>query len=305
MGKFVAGRLLQSVIALWVVTLAVFILVRQAGDPTVSLLPLNALPEQREALRERIGLDKSYVEQYFIYMGDLLQADFGESRFLRQDALDTALSKFPATLELAGLSMAVLLVIAVPAGVYSAMNRGTLGDLIVRLIAILGNAFPSFWLGIVFILVFAVWLNWLPPAGRGEPENLVLPVLTLSWYLAGGLMRVVRSSMLEVMGRDYVRTARAKGLSDRAVTWRHVFRNALLPITTYGGIMFLNLLTGTIIVETVFGWPGMGREVITSVTRADYPMVQTIALLLGSIYIFGNMFIDIAYFYIDPRLRRA
>jgi peptide/nickel transport system permease protein len=287
------------------ITIIVFVLIRMAGDPTSVMLPLNAQPEDQQRLREALGLDKPYVQQYFIFLGDALQGDFGRSIRLRQPALDAALDAFPATLQLAGVSIAVLILVAIPLGVYAALNRGTVIDWLIRFVSLLGNSFPSFWLGLVLMLIFAVWLEWLPPGGKGSWKQLVLPSLTLSWYLAGPLVRVVRGSMLEVLGKDYVRTARAKGLPDRSVLWRHAFRSALLPITTYGGVIFLRLVTGAVVIETLFGWPGIGRAVVTSINFRDYPMVQTIVVLLGAIIILGNLLVDIAYYYIDPRLRRA
>jgi peptide/nickel transport system permease protein len=287
------------------ITIIVFVLIRMAGDPTSVMLPLNAQPEDQQRLREALGLDKPYVQQYFIFLGDALQGDFGRSIRLRQPALDAALDAFPATLQLAGVSIAVLILVAIPLGVYAALNRGTVIDWLIRFVSLLGNSFPSFWLGLVLMLIFAVWLEWLPPGGKGSWKQLVLPSLTLSWYLAGPLVRVVRGSMLEVLGKDYVRTARAKGLPDRSVLWRHAFRSALLPITTYAGVIFLRLVTGAVVIETLFGWPGIGRAVVTSINFRDYPMVQTIVVLLGAIIILGNLLVDIAYYYIDPRLRRA
>ncbi len=305
MGKLVLGRLAQAVIAMLAITIIVFVLIRMAGDPTSVMLPLNAQPEDQERLREELGLNKPYIRQYLIFLGNAFQGDFGTSIRLRQPALEAALDSFPATLQLAGISIAGLILIAIPLGVYAALKRGTPVDWLIRFVSLLGNSFPSFWLGLVLMLIFAVWLQWLPPGGKGSWKQLILPSLTLSWYLAGPLVRVVRGSMLEVLGRDYIRTARSKGLHEETVLWRHAFRSALLPITTYAGVIFLRLISGAVVVETLFGWPGLGRAVVTSINFRDYPMVQTIVMLLGLIVILGNLVIDLAYYYIDPRLRRA
>lgn len=305
MGSFFIGRLAQTFVALLVIATLVFVLIRIAGDPTDALLPLDATFEDRERLRIELGLDKPIYHQYFIFLSDIARGDFGISTRQRRSALKSVLEIFPNTLKLAGLSMAVLLLIAVPTGIYSALHRGSVSDWLFRFVALLGNSFPSFWLGVVLMILFAVWLQWLPPGGTGTPAHYVLPVLTLSWYLAGGLMRLVRSSMLEVLGKDYIRTANAKGLSQSTVTWRHAFRNALLPIVTYAGVIFLRIIAGTVIVETVFAWPGIGRAVITSINWRDYPMVQTIVMILGAIFLFGNLLVDMAYYYIDPRLRHV
>ena len=305
MGKLIAGRVAQAVVALFAITVIVFVLIRMAGDPTSVLLPLNAMPEDKVRLQEELGLDKSQLRQYFIFLGDAFQGDFGKSIRLRQPALESALDAFPATLQLAGVSIAVLVLVAVPLGVYAALKRGSVVDLLIRFVSLLGNSFPSFWLGLVLMLIFAVWLEWVPPGGKGSWKQLILPSVTLSWYLAGPLVRVVRGSMLEVLGRDYIRTARSKGLHESSVVWRHAFRSALLPIVTYASVIFLRLITGAVVVETLFGWPGVGRAVVTSINFRDYPMVQTIVLLLAAVIIVGNLLVDIAYYYIDPRLRRA
>lgn len=305
MKTYIVARIAQTLVALVVITIIVSLLVRAAGDPTMILLPMDASPEDRDRLRHDMGLDKPLYLQYLIFMGNVFKGDFGTSTQFRQPALKSVLERFPATLQLASLSMVGIMVIGVPAGVYAALKRGSLSDWAIRFFALLGNSFPSFWLGIILMLLFAVWLKWLPPGGKGTPQHLVLPTVTLAWYLAGGVTRLVRSNMLEVLGRDFIRTARAKGLSGRAVTWRHAFRNALLPVVTYTGVIFLRLIAGTVVVETVFGWPGVGRAVVTSVAWRDYPMVQTVVILLGAIVLIGNLVVDILYYYIDPRLRRT
>ena len=253
MKTYIVARIAQTLVALVVITIIVSLLVRAAGDPTMILLPMDASPEDRDRLRHDMGLDKPLYLQYLIFMGNVFKGDFGTSTQFRQPALKSVLERFPATLQLASLSMVGIMVIGVPAGVYAALKRGSLSDWAIRFFALLGNSFPSFWLGIILMLLFAVWLKWLPPGGKGTPQHLVLPTVTLAWYLAGGVTRLVRSNMLEVLGRDFIRTARAKGLSGRAVTWRHAFRNALLPVVTYTGVIFLRLIAGTVVVETVFG----------------------------------------------------
>jgi peptide/nickel transport system permease protein len=250
-----------------------------------------------------MGLDQPLPLQYLRYLGNLLHGDFGTSYYYQTSALGLVLDHLPATILLTTSSMLVSLLIAFPLGILAATHRNTLIDFAGRVFALLGISFPNFWLGIMLILVFAVRLNWLPPSGSGSFEYLVLPSLTLGLILAGITTRLVRSSVLEVMGEDYVRTARAKGLPRRRILTKHIVRNALLPVVTYVGLQFGTLLGGAVIVEQVFAWPGVGQLALGAVNQGDFPVVQASVLVLASMLITVNLLVDLSYAFIDPRIQ--
>jgi peptide/nickel transport system permease protein len=309
MGRFILRRLLASLVVLFGVTLLVFITLRMSGDPVQLLLrDGNPTQEDIERLRHALKLDKPMQEQYFLFVASGVKGDFGESLRYRTPALDEILSRLPATLELSVAGYLFALIVAIPAGIVSAMKRGGIADFLSRFTSLIGLSFPSFWLGLILILIFAVRLHWLPVSGRGEGftgglKALILPAVTLGTAYCATLMRLLRSSLLEVLNQDFIRTARAKGLRDRAMLVRHALRNALIPVVTVAGLQIGFLLSGSVIVEVVFSWPGVGRLVVDSIGARDYPIVQAAVVLIASALILINLFVDLIYALIDPRIR--
>jgi len=300
----VVSRLGRLVVVIIGATLITFTLLRLAGDPASVLLPVFATPEQREELSETLGLDRSLPEQYISYLGQAATGNFGESWKYRQPAGEIVLSRYPATLELVGYGLAVALLAAVPLATFSARREGTLADGAVIGFSLGARAIPSFWLGTLFILVFSVHLGWLPTSGRGSPQQLIMPVATIALFFVAEFTMVLRSSLIDAMSTDYIRAARAKGLSRRLVMYRHAAVNSIGPLLTVVGVNFGALLGGTVIVENVFAWPGLGRLAVEAVGQTDYPIVQATVLLLAVTIAVVSMVIDLANSYIDPQVRR-
>ena len=303
MGRFILIRTLQSIASLLAVTIVIFCLARLTGDPAQMLIPDEWSAEQAEVLRAHLGLDKPIVVQYWFYMTGLARGDLGTSNLARLPVASLIMQRVPATLELGLTSVAVATAIALPIGIYSAYFRGSPLDLLARLMAVVGQSMPIFWLGILLIMVFGVFLQWLPVGGRGSLAHMILPSITIGWYVSAGLMRLTRSSMLEVLETDYVRLARIKGVSERVILWKHAFRNAGVPVLTFWAILAVGVLNGSVITETVFAWPGLGRLLVEGVYARDFPIVQGVILLLSSIFIFVNLAVDILYVFLNPRLR--
>jgi peptide/nickel transport system permease protein len=305
MQRYIIGRVLQSIVSLIVVSIVVFALVRLSGDPLEIMMPAEASREDIALMRAYLGLDRPWPVQYGQFVTQALQGDFGRSVRFNRPALDLILERYPATLELGGLAVLIVIIVALPVGVYSAVWRGSGLDYAARAFAALGQAVPPFWLGLVLVLIFGVLLRVLPTSGRGTPLHVLLPGLTLGWFTVAGLMRLTRSAMLDVLGSEYVKLARIKGLPERQVIWKHAFRNAALPVVTFAALLFVALLNGSIIVETVFSWPGLGWLVIEAVESRDYPIVQAVVLFLSAMYIGVNLVVDILYAYLNPKIRYA
>ncbi len=303
MQRYIVGRALQSIVSLVVVSMVVFSLVRLSGDPIQIMAPAEASQADIAAMRAYLGLDRPWPVQYARFVTRALQGDFGQSVRFRRPALDLVLERYGATLELGGLAVVIVIVVALPVGVYAAVRRGRKLDYAARAFAALGQAVPPFWLGLLLVLVFGVMLRWLPTSGRGTPLHIILPGLTLGWFAVAGLMRLTRSAMLDVLGTEYVKLARIKGLPERQVIWKHAFKNAALPVVTFAGLVFVALLNGSIIIETVFSWPGVGLLVIEAVDSRDYPIVQTVVLFLSAMYIGVNLLVDVLYAYLNPKIR--
>ena len=303
MQRFIIGRVIQSIVSMFVVSIVVFALVRLSGDPIQIMMPAEASKADIELVRAHLGLDRPWTVQYWRFLTQALQGDFGRSVRFRRPALDLVAERYGATLELGGLAVLIVIAIALPVGVYSAVRRGSALDYAARAFAALGQAVPPFWLGLVLVLIFGVMLHLLPTSGRGTPLHVLLPGITLGWFAVAGLMRLTRSSMLDVLGSEYVKLARFKGLPERRVIWRHAFKNAALPVVTFAALLFVALLNGSIIVETVFGWPGLGLLVIEAVDSRDYPIVQTVVLFLSAMYIGVNLLVDVLYAYLNPKIR--
>jgi peptide/nickel transport system permease protein len=304
MTAYILRRLLQMIPIILGITLIVFILLRVSGDPVVLMLPEDAPTEQVIQLRESLGLDRPLLNQYLIFLGNLLRGDFGQSiRYANQPVLPIVLERLPATLELTLGALLVAILISFPAGIIAATNRNRWQDYSATSFAILGEAMPNFWLGIMLILIFSVNLGWLPVSGRGGVVNLILPALTLGTALAALLTRLMRSSLLEVLGLDYVRTARAKGLRQRLVLVKHAVRNALLSYVTVLGLQIASLMAGSVVTEQVFAWPGIGLLAIQAINSRDMAVVQAIVIIASLIVMSANLLVDLLYAVIDPRIQ--
>jgi peptide/nickel transport system permease protein len=304
MARFILGRLLQALVTLWMVVTVVFFLARLAGDPIALLGGEHMTAEFEAELRARYGLDKPVWQQYVVYLGQLVRGDFGTSIVSGEPALAQVLERWPATVEIGAAGILITLVLALPIGVYAAAHRGSPLDYLARGFAVLGQAVPGFWVGLIFILVFAVELHLLPAGGRGGPQHVILPALTTGWFAVAGIMRLTRSSMLEVLGSEYVKLARAKGLPMHVVIWKHAFRNAAIPVLTFTALVVVTLfLTGSIVAETVFSYPGVGSLLIDAVRKRDFPQLQAAVLFLSALYVLVNLSVDLLYGYLDPRIR--
>ncbi len=303
-GAFVVRRLLHSVLVLFGVSIIIFMLLRLIpGDPVRILLPPEATEEMVRQTRHDMGFDRPIYEQYVIYLGQLSHGDLGTSIRFQRPVLDLVLERLPATFELALVSMIIATALAIPLGVIAAVKRYSRWDTGVMLGSLLGQSVPTFFLGILLILVFSVQLHLLPTSGRGTWQHMVLPSITLGAYMMALIARLTRSDMLEVLGEDYIRTARAKGLREQVVLARHALRNALVPVVTVLGMQVGALLGGAIITEAVFAWPGIGTLAINAIYTRDYPIVQATVLVSALTFVVINLLLDFTYQYIDPRIR--
>lgn len=305
MASFVVDRLIRLLVVVVGATLITFVLLRLAGDPASVLLPIFATPEDRQELRQELGLDQPLPLQYASYVWQAAQGNFGESWKYREPAFDVVMDRLPATIELAALGAAASLVVALALGVLAAARAGGLLDGALISFALFVRAIPSFWLGTLLILFFAVKLGWLPTSGIGGPEYYVMPVATIALFFVAEFAMVVRASMVEALSADYVRTATAKGLPRRVVVLRHALRNSLNPLLSVFGVNFGALLGGTVIIENVFAWPGIGRLAVESVAQTDYPVLQATVLFLAILIALATTAIDLLYGAIDPRIRKA
>lgn len=296
-------RLVHSVLVLWGISTIVFFLTHLGGDPTNLMLPPDATFEQRSEFREQMGFDRPVLVQYFDFLGKAIRLDFGESLRHNQPAMSLVLERVPATLELAVVGLVIALALAIPLGIVAALRRGSWLDTGSLVIAFAGQSFPVFWLGIMLILVFSENLHWLPSSGRGTWRHLILPGITLSALSMAMIMRLLRSSLLEVIGSEYIRTARAKGLSEKMILYRHALRNAAIPVVTIVGLSVGMMLGGAVITETVFAWPGMGRLVIQAISNRDFPVVQAFVVFMAVVIVVINLIVDLLYTVIDPRVK--
>jgi peptide/nickel transport system permease protein len=298
-------RLVRSVAVVFVVVTVVFMMSRAVGDPITLLAPIDASRADIQKIKQQQGLNDPLIQQYGRFLSHAARLDFGTSFRANQPAFDVVRSRFWATLELGIAALAVGLVVGVPAGVLAALRRGTVVDILSRLVALFGQAVPSFWLGLMLILVVSVRLDLLPTGGNANLKSLILPAITLGSFPAAAIMRFTRSAMLEALGQDYIRTARAKGLREWTVIWRHALRNSLLSVVTLLGLQVGSILSGAIVVETVFAWPGLGRLSIQSITAADFPVVQTAVIMTAIWIVAANLVVDISYSLLDPRIRQS
>ncbi len=304
MTAYVARRALQSLLVVLGVSLVVFLLARLApGDPVSLMLAETASPDQIEAARDHYGLDEPLPYQYWLFLSRAVRGDFGESLYYKQPALGVVIDAFPETIKLAVAAFALAIAVAIPLGVVAAIRRDTLWDYLAVGLSVIGQAAPSYWIGIVLILFLSVRLHLLPSSGNFGPRYIILPAITLAALLMAVLTRLTRAGMLDVLGEDYVRTARAKGLRERGVIVRHALRNALIPLVTVMGLQLGSLLGGAVIVEQVFAWPGIGRLAVTAISSRDYPIIQTVVLLASTVFVGINLAVDLLYAFLDPRIR--
>lgn len=304
MGSYIVHRTLQAFVVLWGVSIIVFALLRLApSDPITIMLAETASPQQIEEARHHLGLDQPIYIQYLVFVGNALHGDLGESIFYKEPALSVILRALPNTLLLSGVAFAISLAVAFPVGVLSALRRDTIWDYLGVGLALIGQATPAYWLGIMLILVFSVDLHFLPTSGNFGPKYIVLPAITLSAVLMPIVTRLVRSGMLDVLSEDYVRTARAKGLPEARVIWKHALRNMLIPLVTVVGLQLSSLVGGAVIIEQVFGWPGVGQIAVSAIYSRDYPIVQADVIVVSSAFVVANLLVDLLYARLDPRIR--
>ena len=304
MQRFILIRCFYALIVLFIVSLIVFALARLSGNPVDVFLPADAGPVQERALERSLGLDQPLPVQYLKFVGNALRGDFGQSiNWADQTAIGLVIQRFPATLQLAAIAMGISILIAVPVGVLSAVKKDSIFDYIGKVIALAGQSLPPFWLGIVLIFLFAVQLDLFPTSGKGGGKNLILPAITLGWFQVAAMMRLVRSAMLEVLDTEYIKLARIKGILELKVVWKHALKNAAIPPLTFFGIVAGQLMTGAVITESVFTYPGTGLLAIQAINARDYPVVQAVVITFAGIYIFANLIVDVLYAYLDPRIR--
>ena len=304
MQRFIIIRVLHSILALFAVSVIIFSLASMSGDPVAMMLPVEATQEDFDRVRAAWGLDKPLHIQYLTYLGNIFQGNFGESiRWKGESARSLVLQRFPATLELSILSLFVSALIAPPIGVIVAVKKDTGIDMAGKVIALLGQSLPSFCLGLTLMWIFAVHFDLLPTSGRGTWRHLILPAVVLGYFQVAAVMRLTRSSMLEVLDTEFVRLARIKGISEKIVIWKHCLRNALIAPLTYFGLILGGFLTGSVVTETVFSWPGIGLLAIDAVRARDFQVVQSVVMFFTAIFIVSNLVVDILYAYLDPRIR--
>jgi peptide/nickel transport system permease protein len=304
MQRYIARRIFQSALAILAMSIIVFTLARITGNPLDVMLPLEATPEDYERVSQHWGLDKPLLTQYLIFLGKALGGDFGNSwKWPGHSAMGLVWERLPATLQLAGFALLISVLIALPIGVLAAVMKGTVWDSGAKVIALLGQSLPAFWLGIVLMWVFAVHLGWFPTSGKGGLQHMVLPAITLGWFQVAALMRLVRSSMLEVLDSEFVKLSRIKGLPEWKVVWKHCLRNAAIAPLTFFAIIAGVLMTGAVVTESVFSWPGTGLLVVDAVRARDFQVVQAVVIVFAGIFILTNLMVDILYAYLDPRIR--
>ncbi|HET9001693.1 MAG TPA: ABC transporter permease [bacterium] len=303
MTRYLVARVLQAVIAVFFALTAVFFLVRITGDPVILFLPLDVQPKDISEFRHLLGFDRPVWVQYGAFLGRALHGDFGASLRYRAPALPLVLQRFPATAQLAAVSLALVAAGAVPIGVVSASRRGSMADTVGIAVTALGQAVPGFWLGLMLMWIFGVWLRWFPVSGYGNWTHFVLPAFTLAAFYAAQIARVTRSAVLDALGQDYVRTARAKGLSEPNVLARHVLKNAAIPVVTVFGLNAGQLLGGAVVTETIFAWPGLGGYILNALLGRDFPVVMVGVLFTSLIYVTMNFLVDLSYLWLNPQVR--
>jgi peptide/nickel transport system permease protein len=303
MKRYIVRRMIQAVLVVWGLTVVTFVISHLSGDPAQLMMSFMATPADVDHFRRVMGLADPWWLQYWRFLTNALQGDFGNSFQFHTAVLPLVVERLPATFELAGGAMGLAVFLGMPIGIISALRRGSIWDKAGMFIAMLSQAMPGFWLGLMFMFLFAVQLHWLPAGGRGGARYLVLPALTLSAYSLATVARLSRSSMLEILSQDYIRTARSKGLAETTVVIRHALKNAAIPVITVIGYQFGTLLGGAVVTEMIFSWPGVGRLAIGAITNRDFPLVQGIVVVVSFFFIIINLLVDLLYHWLDPTIR--
>jgi peptide/nickel transport system permease protein len=302
---YLVHRLFQGVLVLFGISVVVFSLTWLTGDPASVLLPINTPPDQVANFRHQLGLDQPPPVQYIAFLGRAIHGDFGTSFRHRAPALGLVAERLPVTLRLMAAALGFAILVALPLGTLAAAFHRKPPDLLARFLALLGQSMAAPWLGVMLIFLFAVTLRWLPSSGAAQPQSVVLPAIVAGTYSAAGLARLLRSSLLEVLSTDYIRTARAKGLTSRLVLWRHAFKNAAIPVVAFLGVQLTFMFGNTVIAETMFAYPGMSRLAVEAISTRDMPVIQVFVLLAGGLVVVVNLLLDIVYAWLDPRIRLA
>ncbi|TWT15142.1 ABC transporter permease [Reyranella sp. CPCC 100927] len=300
---YIAKRVVQGLVSIVGASIVIFFISRLSGDPIVLLLPTEAPPALIEQVRRDMGLAEPLWRQYLIFAGNALSGDFGNSYRWQAPAMSLVLDRLPATIYLALAALLFSILLAVPFGVLSAVYRGSWIDTLGKGFAMLGQAMPNFWVGLLLILILAIQFNLLPAYGYGTPAHIIMPAIALGWYPVAAQTRIVRSAMLDVLDSDYIRMGRAVGASERVLIWKYALRNAAIPLVTILGVYFAAMLGGAFVVETIFAWPGVGRTVVEAVFSRDFPVVQAGVLLTSILFVTSNLLVDLSYGLIDPRIR--
>lgn len=303
MKRYVATRLVYGVFVVFLAVSAVFFLLRLTGDPVLLFAPMDTSPKDLEEIRERLGFNDPLWIQYGRYISGALRGDFGESTRLQRPATEVVIERIPATLELGVTALLISILVGIPLGVLAAVRHGSIWDRVAALLAVIGQAIPNFWLGLLFILLFSVMLKWLPTSGRGGVLHLIMPAVTLSAVSMARYARLSRSTMLDVLGQDYIRTAKSKGLSGSRVIWGHALKNASISLITMTGLEIGRLLGGSVVVEQIFAWPGMGRMTVQALLNRDFAVVTAAVVLFSVMYTLANLLADIAYAWANPQVR--
>lgn len=303
MKRYILRRLAYSLLSLFLLSVIIFLFVRVTGDPAVLLVEPGASKDDLDMIRQQFGLDQPLMVQYGYFIASLFRGDFGQSFYYRMPVLELYMTRLPHSLLLAAAAMVFSLLIGIPTGIIAAMRVNSWWDSAGKIFALLGLSMPSFWVGLIMILFFSVYLGWLPSSGSGTPLHLVMPAIALGWVFAAAHMRLTRSSMLEVLGSEYVKLARLKGLPETLVIAKHAFKNALIPVLTLAGINLILMVNVAVVVETVFAWPGVGRLLYEGISFRDFPVVQATVLIGGAMIVIVNLLVDILYAVIDPRIR--
>ena len=303
MRQFIVLRILYSIVTLLILSLTIFTIVRLTGDPALLMAEPGARPEDLARVRQQWGLDRPWPVQFMSFMQNVVTGELGKSFNYRLPVSELYFQRLPNSLQLALVATVISLLVGIPAGIISAVRVNSLWDNLGKIIALLGLSIPGFWLGLVLILVFSVWLRWLPTSGTGDWRHLIMPAIALGWYFSASLLRLTRSSMLEVMRSEYIKLARLKGLPETVVIAMHAFKNALIPVFTLAGVNLVVMVNAAVIIEVIFAWPGIGRLLYEGIFQRDFPLVQGVVVMAGFMIIGVNLLVDVLYACIDPRIR--
>lgn len=303
MQTYIIMRMLQTILALIILSMVIFGLVRLSGDPALLMLPEGATKQHYQEIRTQLGLDKPIYFQYYIFISNAIKGDFGRSIRTKRPVADSIKEMLPNSLKLVGVSLLITLILSIPLGVMAAVKKDTFIDTIARMIAGLGQSLPTFWVGLMLIQIFVIHLKVLPASGMGSWQHYLMPAFCLAFFMVAGIVRLLRSSMLEALDSEYIKLARIKGVSEIIVIWKHTLRNSLLPVLSFGGMYVGIMVTGAILVETVFAWPGVGRLAYRAIVSQDFPLIQGVVMTAAIVVMVSNLITDILYGYLDPRIR--